>query len=92
MRDEFLAIAKKILSQLEDLFSEAELKEDYVYKKIPQLVDEVKTLKFSKSKTDIGLAAIRLLDMGFYEDEKLVSEIVRLDELYRLMQKPAARI
>ncbi len=91
MKEEFLALATSVLRRLENILSETELKEDYVYKKIPQLVNEVTTWNFSSPKTDIGLAAIKLEDMGIYKEKKIVDDLVHLSELYRLMQKPAAR-
>lgn len=92
MKDEFLGLAQQLLKRLERELPSATLKDDYVYNKIPQLINDVKTWKFSAPKTDIGSAAIRLLDMGVYKEKRMVDDIVRLGELYRLMQKPAARI
>jgi len=91
MKNEFLILAEKILADFKATFSDPELSKDYVYNKIPQLVREVETWTFSDAKTDIGLAAIKLVDMGVYKDEKLKDDIVHLSTLYRLMQKPAAR-
>lgn len=92
MRAQFFILARNIMSQLEAALSKGDLKDDYVYRKIPQLIEEVENLKFSGPKTDIGLAAIKLLDLGVYQDQKLKDDIVHLDELYRLIQKPGARI
>lgn len=55
MKAEFLALAEKILRCLERTLSKDELKEDYVYKKIPQLIGEVKSQTFSSDETDLGL-------------------------------------
>lgn len=91
MRNEFLFLAKAILNEFKNLFSDGELNDDYVYQNIPRLINEVETWTFSNSDTDIGIAAIKLADMGVYKHKKMVDDIVHLGSLYRLMQKPADR-
>jgi len=91
VNDEFLKLADKILRRMEAMSSPERLASDYVYKKIPVLVQEVMTSEFSSASTDIGLAAIKLEGPGMYSDKQLMEDILQLGDLYRLIQKPAAR-
>lgn len=87
MKKDFLSLAKIVQSQLANIRSKEELKTDYIYQTINRLIVEVETGIFSTPKTDIGLAAIKMKDMGIPIGEELKNSIIYLDELYRRIQK-----
>jgi len=87
LKTTFLSLASSILQRLEIALTEQEREMDCVYIEIPNLIDDVNNNTFFEERSNIGLAAIRLKDIGVYQDDRLVKDIIQLDDLYRNMKK-----
>lgn len=87
MKQKFIDQTKRVKELLENRFSKEQLVNDYIYNQLDKLVAEVEANQFSSAKTDIGQAAIKLLDSGSAEDNALSNAICDLSEMYRRIQK-----
>ena|SRR3989338_2594786 len=80
--EEFLNLAFKVKQELETYLSE-KAKDDYIYKGVLQLIEEVKVDRYPPKPrdTDIGVAAVKIFDFELVK--YLCHMVCKLSELYR---------
>ena len=83
MTKNFESLARAIKIKLELRFSKEQLRNNYIYSELERITTEWKTGKLTTSKTDIGIAAVKVFDSGLPEDDELANEICRLAEMFK---------
>ena len=80
---EFIKLADSIKLRLESRFSKDQLNKIYVYDTLIELISKYHSGTFGACKTDIGIAAVKLFDSNSEENNRLVSDLVKLAQFYK---------